>query len=55
MEIVDDYADIIVDVAVCGYSAPPGGAVSKNALTNLQHSRDIHHYFTGGNSVIAQA
>ena len=27
MEIVDDYADITVDVAICGYTSQPGDPV----------------------------
>lgn len=55
MEIVDDYTDVIVDVAVCGYDAPPGGAVEKKALKNLKLSRSIHDYYNGGNALFAQA
>ena len=31
MEIVDDYSDIIVDIAICGYSNNPDTAISNNA------------------------
>ena len=34
MEIVDDYSDIIVDIAICGYQAVPATTVSKNAKDN---------------------
>ena len=33
-EIVDDYEDIIVDVAICGYFSAPAGEVQKKAKAN---------------------
>ena len=54
-EIVDDYSDVIVDVAICGYSALPGGPTQKNAVKNLQNARNIRDYYNNSNSVIAQA
>ena len=47
MEIVDDFADIIVDVAVCSYTAQPGAKTSKNAYTNFRTANSIHDYYGG--------
>ena len=46
MEIVDDYSDIIVDVAYCdNYEAGPGRDVNKNALEEWQIARGINKYY----------
>lgn len=39
LELVDSAADIVLDVAVCGYSPPPGGKVSGNAIHNFNLGR----------------
>ena len=33
-EIVDDYSDIIVDIAICGHFSPPASEVKKKAKAN---------------------
>ena len=45
MDIVDDYSNIIVDVAVCGYQAESGKEVSKNALKEWNIARSINNYY----------
>jgi len=55
MEIVDDYSDIIVDVAICGYQSEPGASVSRNAITNWQIAKSTRDYYNGGNSLWSQA
>ena len=46
MEIVDDYSDIIVDVAYCdNYEAGPGRDVNKNALEEWRIARGINKYY----------
>ena len=34
MEIVDDYSDIIVDVAICGYTSLNGYPTENHAIKN---------------------
>ena len=55
MEIVDDYSDIIVDVAICGYHSLNGYPTENSAVKNAQNARNIHDYYNNSNSVIAQA
>ena len=55
LEIVDDYADIIVDVAVCSYDELPGGTPDKNAIKNWKLASSISDYYNGSNSLYAQA
>ena len=54
MEIVDDYADIIVDVAICGYQAVPATTVSKNAKENYQATKSMRDYYLSSMSVIGE-
>lgn len=41
-ELVDDYSDIVVDIALCSYSSIPTETVSNNAIANWKAARDIH-------------
>ena len=54
MEMVDDPADIVLDVAICGYSAPPGGEVSGNAIHNWNLAKQARDFYGGSNSFYAQ-
>ena len=54
MEVVDDYADIIVDIAICGYSAPPATTVSKNAKDNWDAMKTTRDYYLSSMSVIGE-
>jgi len=54
MEIVDDYSDIIVDVAICGYAAPPATTVSKNAKANWDAMKTVRDYYISSMSVIGE-
>ena len=45
LEIVDDPADIIIDIAICAYYPPVKGTVSNNAYQNFQTDRDIRSYW----------
>ena len=54
MEIVDDYSDVIVDIAICGYAAPPASTVSKNARTNFEDMKTVRDYYIGSMSVIGE-
>lgn len=47
MEIVDNYEDIIVDVAICSFSAEPAAEVSKNAAKNWMEAYSIKQYYSG--------
>ena len=40
LEFVDSEEDIIVDVAICGYTSRTGDPVSKNAMENFMSGRD---------------
>ena len=51
MEIVDDYTDIIVDIAICDYAERPGGKVHKNAAMNWIEAMMIKSFYTGGNAL----
>lgn len=42
--------DIILDVAICGYSSQEGGAVTNNALMNYRMAQDEAAYYHGGNA-----
>lgn len=52
--MVDDPADIVLDVAICGYSAPPGGEVSGNAIHNWNLAKQARDFYGGSNSFYAQ-
>lgn len=55
MEIVDDYSDVIVDIAICGYSTPPDTEVEKNAIKDYLMARNIRDYYINSNSLWEQA
>jgi len=54
-ELVDDYSDIVVDIALCSYSSMPEETVSKNAIENWKAARDIHQYYAGTSNLFAEA
>ena len=54
MEIVDDYSDIIVDVAVCGYSSVHTTEETGTTMENYQTSRDINAYYSNTSSIVEQ-
>ena len=45
MKVVDDYSDIILDVAICGYSPQPEAEIEKNALKNWMAAKEIKDYY----------
>ena len=53
LEIVDSEEDIIVDVAICGYSQRTGDPVSKNAMENFMSGRDERDFYENTNSIQA--
>lgn len=55
MQIVDDYEDIIVDVAYCAYYPLPGATPDKNALKNWRHAKSMFDFYNGGDDLIWQA
>ena len=55
MEIVDDYSDVIVDIAICGYATKPTADTSKNAMENFNNGKNLRDFYQGGNSVFGQA
>lgn len=56
MEIVDDYSDIIVDIAICSYMGPPPGQTySSNAIANWMSARSIHNYYAGTSNLYAES
>lgn len=42
---MDDPADIIVDVAICGYSARPSTDVTKNAIHDFLQAKSVRDYY----------
>ena len=54
MEIVDDEADIIVDVAICFHPQTPTEAKAGNTIENWLESFSIHRYYGGLNEVVDQ-
>ena len=54
MEIVDDYSDIIVDIALCDYFPLPAHEVSNNALVNWIHGYSIKSFYNGNNALFQQ-
>ena len=55
MEIVDNYEDIIVDVAICDFSAEPAAEASKNAAKNWMEAFSIKQYYSGTDALWSQA
>jgi len=55
MEVVDDPADIIVDVMICGVVAPPAAKKRTwNTITNVMRTRSWSSYYSGTNSIVEQ-
>lgn len=51
-EIVDDDADIIVDIALCGgLSLPSLSKLPRGAMSAFSRKREIHHYYASSNRV----
>ena len=55
LEIVDDPKDIIVDVAICGYSHLPELEVKKNALEDFLEAKSIRDYYHSTSGIWEQA
>jgi len=56
MEIVDDYSDIIVDIAVTDYAAVPTREdASRNAAKNWWFGFSLHRFYSSTNSLYRQA
>ena len=51
LEVVDSEEDIIIDVAICGFSSRQGHTVSKNAAVNFMSGRDERNFYQNTNSV----
>ena len=51
LEIVDSLEDIIIDVAICGYTKRTGHTISKNAMDNFMAARDEREFYSNTNTV----
>jgi hypothetical protein len=52
MELVDDYSQIVIDIAVCSYDIMPKyESVSYNAWENFLAARAIKNYWQSTNNV----
>jgi len=55
MELVDDPADIVVDVMICGVVAPPKEKEHTwDTLSNVMRVHSWSSYYTGMNSIVEQ-
>ena len=54
MEIVDDQADIILDVMICDYQEAPQPPDKTNTIHNFWRQREIHHFYHDMNDVHQQ-
>lgn len=48
---MDSEEDIIIDVAICGYSQRTGHTISKNAMENYMSARDEKSFYQNTNSI----
>ena len=51
MKVVDDYSDIILDVAICGYHPRPTADIEKSAIKNWLSAYNLREYYTGTNAL----
>ena len=54
LEIVDDPADIIIDVLMCSSNSHTGFEISNNAMENWMNGFEIHKSYNGMNAVTEQ-
>ena len=55
MDIVDNYEDIIVDVAICDFDSQPSSSSDKNAAKNFAEAFSIKQYYAGSDALWTQA
>ena len=54
MELVEDESDIIVDILICGYDAPPTETKTGPTWKNWMQSWAVHGFNNGSNAVEEQ-
>ena len=52
---MDDPSDIIVDVAICGYTADPDVDLNNHAFHNFMQAKSVHDYYVNTDSLWGQA
>lgn len=52
LEVVDDVADIIVDVAICGYNPKPDAEAQQDTIGNYMAARAIKSYYSNTSSLV---